>query len=91
MQHGAFNFLFLVLTLGNTIVLGLDRVGLPEFEDQLYHLLNRVLTYCFLTELLIKLIGLGFKAYTRDYFNIFDALLVMITLVEEALMLSGLE
>ena len=36
--------------------------------------------------MIIKIIGLGFKEYTRDSFNIFDACLVIISLVDFVLL-----
>ena len=33
--------------------------------------------------MVVKLIGLGFREYVRDYFNIFDAILVIISMLEE--------
>jgi hypothetical protein len=35
--------------------------------------------------MVIKLLGLGFKEYARDSFNLFDAIIVLISLVETAL------
>jgi hypothetical protein len=36
----------------------------------------------FVAEMIIKLIGLGFKEYARDSFNIFDALIAIISLID---------
>lgn len=44
--------------------------------------MNEIFSWCFLAEMIIKLIGLGVKDYTRDAFNIFDACLVIISLVD---------
>ena len=44
--------------------------------------MNEVFTWCFLAEMIIKLIGLGVKDYTRDAFNIFDACLVIISMID---------
>jgi hypothetical protein len=38
--------------------------------------------------MVLKLLGLGFKDYLRDGFNIFDALLVILSLVEEGFVLA---
>ena len=73
----------MVLTLANTVVLATDRANITDAEVRLHGILNRVFTYCFCCEMLIKLIGLGFREYGRDYFNMFDAVLVSITLLEE--------
>jgi hypothetical protein len=44
--------------------------------------LNEVFTYIFLVEMITKLIGLGFKDYAADGFNVFDAVIVVISVVE---------
>jgi hypothetical protein len=40
--------------------------------------------------MLIKLAGLGIRNYTRDKYNIFDALIVILSLVEMILAYSNL-
>ena len=44
--------------------------------------LNQVFTWCFVVEMIIKLIGLGFRQYARDSFNLFDAFIVAISLAD---------
>ena len=44
--------------------------------------MNDIFTWCFFAEMIIKLLGLGFKGYARDANNIFDACLVIISLVD---------
>jgi len=44
--------------------------------------INTVLTWIFIIEMFIKLIGLGFKEYVSDDFNIFDGTIVVISIVE---------
>ena len=56
----------------------------PEDEDlsEVTSLLNNIFTYCFIVEMVIKLIGLGFREYSRDSFNIFDAIVVILSIVD---------
>ena len=56
----------------------------PEDEDlsEVTSLLNNIFTYCFILEMIIKLIGLGFREYSRDSFNIFDAIVVVLSVVD---------
>jgi Ion transport protein len=44
--------------------------------------LNLVISFCFLVEMLVKIIGLGIKEYSRDKFNLFDAFVVCISMVD---------
>lgn len=39
--------------------------------------------------MIMKLIGLGLKNYVRDKFNIFDGLIVILSLVDFSLSISG--
>jgi hypothetical protein len=43
---------------------------------------NSSLTCLFLVEMVLKIIGLGFKTYVRDGFNDFDAIVVIFGLLE---------
>ena len=52
-------------------------------------LLNKIFSWLFVGEMLVKLGGLGVKNYARDTFNLFDALLVVLSLVEMVLELLG--
>ena len=61
----------------NTIILSLDNLIL---EDEISKW-NRIFTYIFIMEMGIKLISLGHK-YFLDKMNIFDCLLVIISIEE---------
>jgi hypothetical protein len=41
--------------------------------------------------MVIKLLGLGFKTYAKDSFNLFDAVIVTLSMVEFAVEMSGLD
>jgi hypothetical protein len=43
---------------------------------------NLVFTIIFTLEVVLKLLGLGIKGYGQDYFNLFDALIVVISIAE---------
>lgn len=51
-------------------------------------LTNHVLSFTFLLEMIIKLIGFGPKNYAKDILNIFDAIVVCISAVEIVLYYS---
>ena len=53
--------------------------------------MNTFFTYCFLLEMIIKLLGQGVKKYADDGFNIFDASIVIISMFEIAINSSGIE
>ena len=76
---------FLSMTIAiliNTGVLGLDSYPIT-YEMQTYlDFVNSVLTYIFIAEMVIKLLGMGFRDYCNDSFNIFDGTVVIISIVE---------
>ena len=45
--------------------------------------------WAFTIEMIMKLIGLGLKNYVRDKFNIFDGIIVVLSLVDFSLSISG--
>ena len=66
----------------NTIVLAQDRYGIDkDFEDSLEKI-NYILSGIFFMEMVMMILGLGFQEYIKDNFNIFDALVVLISIVD---------
>ena len=59
-----------------------------DYEDTLT-MINLVLTIAFMVEMVFKVLGLGPKKYVQDNFNIFDALVVFMSIVELAMANSG--
>jgi hypothetical protein len=43
----------------------------------------------FIIEMITKIIGMGPKLYIRDYFNIFDALIVILSIVDVSITFSA--
>ena len=80
--HWSFTLFITVLIIANTIVLALEKY--PEDNSTLLvqNILNEFFTWAFVSEMIIKLIGLGFREYARDSFNLFDALVVVLSLVD---------
>jgi hypothetical protein len=44
--------------------------------------INEVLSWMFFVEMVIKMIGLGLKGYSRDNFNLFDCFIVVVSALE---------
>jgi hypothetical protein len=80
--HPMFNLIIVLLIAGNVVVLAMDRVGLTEEQRHFMHIANIGFTIAFTLEMTIKLLGLGIKEYGRDFYNWFDAILVIMSLVE---------
>ena len=78
-----FNALIMLIILLNTLVLSLDKY--PEFEGDTAEVLagvNTGFTIIFTLEVVLKLLGLGASGYAADKFNLFDALIVVISIAE---------
>ncbi|GIL57898.1 hypothetical protein Vafri_13128 [Volvox africanus] len=81
-NHFVFNQVFMFLIFINTVLLAMEYNNQPASLTHFQNFANWVLTGLFTAEMIIKLFGLGFWDYVRDSFNIFDALVVTISLVE---------
>lgn len=57
----------------NTVVLAMEYHGMSTMYEAVVDLINLVLTFIFLAEMIIKITALGIKKYLEDRFNIFDA------------------
>ena len=77
-----FTLLITLMIILNTLVLASDRYPETDELKAEAEMLNTFFTYCFLAEMVIKLLGLGVKEYTRDGFNLFDAAIVVLSMVE---------
>ena len=51
-------------------------------QTQVLELFNEFFTWIFFLEMILKLIGLGWSNYKQDGYNIFDAVIVIISLVD---------
>ena len=80
--HFIFTLLITVLIVLNTIVLAFDQYPEKEELNDVATVLNDIFTYCFILEMVIKLLGLGFKEYAKDSFNIFDATIVIVSILD---------
>ena len=71
-----------ICILINTIALSLDRFPISKSESLIYDYINSVSTFLFISEMLIKIIGLGLKTYLSDGMNLFDCVVCIVSLIE---------
>ena len=69
-----------IAILINTITLALQWYGMSSTFGQTLDSINFLLTIIFIFELLIKLIGFGWRCF-RDPWNIFDIIIVLASVV----------
>eukprot|EP01052_Picozoa_sp_SAG31_P011849 SAG31_NODE_681_length_12844_cov_31.703021_6_plen_681_part_00 len=81
-EQNAFNHCITALVLLNCAVLAADHYGIDEGTADLLETINLICTFAFAMEMVLKLLGLGFRRYAEDKFNLFDGFLVLASLVE---------
>ena len=84
-----FSNFFLGCIILNTVVLAMEFDGMPKKMEFALFVANIVLTVLFTVELILKLIGLGWREYSADGFNIFDAVVVIFALIELSFLAVG--
>lgn len=81
-ERPSFSILIVVLILANTFIMALDHYGISENYSKGLYITNMILTICFVIEMVLKIIGMGIKDYIRDGFNLFDAIVIIVGLLE---------
>ena len=86
------NFIMICILL-NTIILAMDHDGIEENEGLVNGLdmINVILTFVFLAEMILNIAGLGPKEYFSDAFSCFDATIVVISMIDFAMSSSKSE
>ena len=79
----------LLAVLLNTIVLAMDRYNIPEDEASILSQMNDAFTIIFILEMILKQIAVGLKKYFNDKLNYLDCLVVIISIIDSMLTLSG--
>lgn len=75
-----FDYFILIIVVANTAIL--STAGLVSDNDTTVQVLSTTFTIIFTVELVLKVIGLGVKNYVIDKMNIFDAVIVILSLVD---------
>ena len=77
-----FTLIITIFIIANTVTLALDRHPMSSKEKANLETANLIFTIFFLIELILKMISYGMIDYYRDSLNVFDAVIVIISLVE---------
>lgn len=81
-QHWAFNFSGTLLVLINTVILSLDKYPVNTELVKVVDIINFSLTIAYFIEMLLKVVGLGQRVWARDRYNLFDALIVILSIID---------
>jgi Ion transport protein len=66
----------------NTLCLGLDSYPENQELNKVTDICNIVFFGIFFVEMLIKNLGMGPRLYIKDPFNVFDAIIVMVSIID---------
>jgi hypothetical protein len=81
--HPLFNTVIMAIIIMNTIILAFDRYPEPPEDQKLvFYYFNVAFTFIFSIEVVIKLVAFSIRGFVRDGFNIFDALVVLVSIIE---------
>ncbi|GMF17965.1 unnamed protein product [Phytophthora fragariaefolia] len=82
LEHWSFSAAVTALILLNTVLLSLDQYPVDEELASIVDVINFILTQFFLLEASLKILGLGLNRWSEDRYNLFDALVVVLGIVE---------
>ena len=73
------------MIIANTLVLAMDHYPEDETFVNQTEVVNFILNLIFAFEMILKLVGLGIVKYCKDSFNIYDAIIVIVSVATAAL------
>ena len=79
----------MALIIANTVLMASEFYGMPNAMVQAYEIVNYVVTTYFALEMVVKVIGLKPRGYVADSFNVFDGLVVVVSIIELIITASG--
>jgi hypothetical protein len=81
-------FIYVMIFI-NTIVLALDQHPMDKGMEDLSGTINLILAGVFFIEMSLKLVAFGPSEYVKDNYNIFDAIVVAFSILEEGMALAS--
>ena len=88
-EHPLFEYFIILAVASNTILLALDGLFTEDWQVNLFFQMNLAFTIIFTVEMCFKIIALGLLEYIRDYMNVLDGVIVIISLSEIFFIGSG--
>jgi len=77
-----FNAFIFLLIMINTVTLAMDDYPQSKSKTMMLDYFNQFFTWFFFVEMFMKIVGLGPRNYIKDSFNLFDAFVVCISLID---------
>ena len=76
------------MIIANTVALSWDHYPIGKESTTILEYSNLTFSVIFIIEMVIKLTGMGFRGYIRDFYNIYDSIIVGISVVDIGLVYS---
>ena len=70
------------MIIANTVILALDKYPEMENANKIMEYSNMAFAGFFMLETLLKLLGLGFKGFVKDRYNILDTFIVVLSIID---------
>ncbi|KAA0155090.1 hypothetical protein FNF31_06158 [Cafeteria roenbergensis] len=80
--HPVFENLILLCIVANTVTLSIENYGMDDQLRDGLAIANVVFTIIFVVEMVLKLLGLGLWGYFSEWFNRFDGIIVIVSVVD---------
>ena len=77
-----FNHTITGVILVNALMMGIEHYDMSEKMEAVLDFFNIIITFIFLAETTLKIVAYGLMRWSKDRYNLFDALVVLISLVE---------
>ncbi|KNC46856.1 egg laying defective protein 19 [Thecamonas trahens ATCC 50062] len=81
-QSSIFQSIIIAAIVLNTVALSLEYPNAPRKLKDVLFWVNIVFTVLFALEMVLKIAGMGLRRYIADRFNVFDAFIVVVSLIE---------
>ena len=81
-EHESFMYVIVALIVINTIVMAAEFDGMPDVMFTAFDAINYILTAAFAVEMVLKITALGPGGYRKDPMNVFDGVIVVLSIVE---------
>eukprot|EP01083_Nonionella_stella_P209215 758601_1 len=77
-----FDFLIIACILLNSLILSMEKYPMSSELETFLFISNYIFTLIFAVEMILKVVGLSPVGYLNDSWNIFDGLIVLVSLVD---------
>ncbi|XP_066934051.1 voltage-dependent T-type calcium channel subunit alpha-1H-like isoform X1 [Clytia hemisphaerica] len=81
-ESSKYSELIMSIIVLNTICMAVEHYNEPERMTKILEILNLIFIWIFTIEMIVKMFGIGLRAYFQMGFNCFDCIVVMLSMME---------